>query len=406
MKSRLTYTPAFYLFAFLLLSSVAFAMPSIQYTTDSDVAKLGAVLYYSNLGEFNSPHEDIQLLQGVNPTTSTASQRFSGNASGQSGSGVSYNDAILYAEAISDGSATNGRGGLISGGMDGGVGALKILGKVISTRTGSPVRSYAEATADAYITFMVLDSNPNMTTVRTRFWIETDLLIWNNHDYNTSFDSNDRFVNFATFGGLVQDVRPTGVFDLTTANADLVMDENNNLINRVFDDPARPDQYDATNPNAISGAGSSRGGPIPEVGNTLNSNRTRLYMDDLDTLIDLVELQEPLLQDAGVNNPANNALATNSMFSLGNVTFNQGQGYCEWWFDAVVGQEYVIYVQLSANITDDGGINGKFGSSSNVENFGTLYYGIDVVPEPGTLVLIGLGALGLATAARRKLLKA
>ena len=408
MKSKTvaaSVTTAFAL-AVVLCATGAYALPSIQYVNDPEVPKFGAVLYYSNLGEFDHTYEEIELTKTDNPTAfinAKADLRFAGDINGNSGPGVSYNDAILYAEAISDGSATNGRGGLINGGMDGGVGALKIRGKIQSSRPGNdPVRSYAEATADAYLTFKIEDTNPNMETVRTRFWIETDLAMWNNHDYGGSFDEDDRFVNFATYGGVVQDTRPEGLFDLTTANPDLVVDEDGHLINLVFDDPARPEQYDATDPDAISGAGSGRGGWIPEVDDFMNNFRTRLYEDDLDYILDLIELQEPLLQDISSDNPANNALATNPEFSLGNVTFNDGMGYFEWWFDAEVGHEYAIYVQLSSNIADDGGIDSKFGASGDVEDFGTLYYGLDVVPEPGTIILIGAAVAGMAAIVRRK----
>ena len=393
----------------VMYTAGAFALPSIHYIYDPEapVPKFGAVLNYSNkdVDEYDNDGKGYYEYEIKTSINDIASMHFSGDTYGNM-TGVSYDDAVLYAEAVSDPTYNNPRGGLIQGEMVGGVGQLKVLGKVVSSRTDEyldPVRSYAEATADAYVTFRVQDTNPNMETVRTRFWIETDLAMWNSHDYGGPMDADDRYVNWATYGGLLQDERPAGNFDLTVTNPALVTDEDGYLINLVFDDPARPEQYDATAPDDIL---SGRGDWIPEdeeLPAFMNSNRTRLYDDDENGYVNWFEMQEPLLQDPDLSNPANNDLATNPIFSLGNVTFNDGMRYEEWWFDAEVDREYVIYVQLSANITNDGGINGKFGSSDNVEDFAMLYYGLDVVPEPGTIILIGIAVAGLAAIARKRL---
>jgi hypothetical protein len=401
------------LLALALAATSAAATPSIQYITDGTVPSFATVLNYSNLGEWRGdPVFGNTVVDSVNSLNGTTSLLFSGNSAGVSG--VPYSSAVLYTEAISDGSASNGRGGLINGGLNGGWGALKVRGKVVSTRTTAPIRSYAEATADAYLTFRIDDPSKiaGVDTVRVHFYIDTDLTYWRNRAPSTSAD---RYVNWATYGGLLQTPRPAADerFNLSTDPSNnssplFVTDENNNYINLTFDDPARSDQYDAGDPNVIVDLSktadplSGRGGPIPEVSEYLGTNRTSLGVAG--DLITLAQLQELMLQDTNPANPANNADATNPLYSVGNVTFNAGQGYYDWYFDAVVGTEYVIYTQLSANITDDGGVDGKFGASSNAEDFGSLYYGLEiVVPEPATIIMIGLGLAGAAAAVRRRL---
>ena len=423
MKKRLGKIPAIPLFLIIgvFATSSALAVPSIQYVSDSTVPTFGTVLHYSNLSEWDFPHE---VPGSVNTLNGTTQLLFSGDTA--QNSNVPYSNAVLYTEAISDGSATNGRGGLINGGLFGGWGALKIRGYVKSSRTGDPVRSYAEATADAYLAFQIDDPGKvaGLDKVRVRFRIDTDLWYWRNRDPSLS-NVDDRYVNWATFGGLVQSERPlTNMnFNLSTAPLNnssplFVLDEHGNYVNLNFDDPARPEQYDAIDPDVIVDLDrtvdppqSGRGGPIPEPtdvnGDVLGTNRTSLGSAGDD--ITLAMLQERLLQDTDSSNPANNADAWNPQYSVGNATFNvgpkAGMGYHEWYFNAVVGHEYVIYTQLSANITDDGGIDGKFGSSSNVEDFATLYYSLDIIPEPGTIIMIGLAMIGGTAFVRMRMKK-
>lgn len=330
---------------------------------------------------------------------------------------------MLYTEAISDGSASNGRGGLVQDATDTNWGALKILGYVQSSRTPDVnhptdhVRSYGEATADAYLCFQIIGDaqHPVGSTVRVEFDMDTDLGYAVNRAPSL-LNPNDRYVNWATFGGLIQTSRPgtTMNFNLSTApmnnpNPLFAKDENGNYVNLEFDDPARPEQYDAIDPEAIVDLDrslppvSGRGGPIPEVGDTLFTDRTSLQ--PLYRTITLADLQEYMLQDPNSLNPANNSDATNPQYSVGNTTFNNGTGDHVWYFDAVVGSEYTMYLQLAANITDDGGINGQFGSAADPEDFASLYYRLSIanVPEPGTIVMMGLALASGIALVRRKM---
>ena len=418
------------LFAALLVASPAHATSVIHFVNDEAVPDFGAVINYSNLGEYNAVGYEFNSLR--DNLTGTSQVLFAGDASGNSGvsyngvPAVPYGSSVLYVEAVSDGSATNGRGGLVQDAQDSNWGALKVRGYVKSSRTGDPVRSYGEATADAYLSFVIVGDaqHPNGSTVRVRFRIDTDLWYWRNRDPSL-LNVDDRYVNWATFGGLVQSERPlTNMnFNLSTAPLNnssplFVLDEHGNYVNLNFDDPARPEQYDAIDPDVIVDLDrtvdppqSGRGGPIPEPtdvnGDVLGTNRTSLGSAGDD--ITLAMLQERLLQDTDSSNPANNADAWNPQYSVGNATFNvgpkAGMGYHEWYFDAVVGDEYTVYVQLAANITDDGGIDGKFGSSSNVEDFATLYYSLDIIPEPGTIIMIGLAMIGGTAFVRMRMKK-
>ncbi|MFH1551056.1 MAG: PEP-CTERM sorting domain-containing protein [Planctomycetota bacterium] len=443
----------------LVILSFAFcasvqADPVIKWLTATEgegdaTSKLGA-LYYGSQLKYTSTYSGGGAVEG--PLNQKYSTIISVDANNNTG--ASYSDAVFYAEAISDTTINNGRNGLIDGTQDGGWGRLQIFGKAISTRSSGYVRTYSEATADAYVTFSIEDDTPRTAPVLVKFTIEFanvptdqyngDLQIFRNRDPVAG--TADRFVNFATFGGLTQDGRPPSYFiieeDLNPSQR--IYDIYGNPVVHMFDDPSRPEQFDAnlaggtpslteqyfpygtpgTNKeNVLWGPGSGRGGPIPlGTSSALNTNRTWLYMDNSNGLVDAIEMQEPLLQDPVATNPANDPLYTDRMngtnataieYSRGNTTFNDGLVSQTFYFEIQpdeLGDPFSIYAQLSANLAVDGGIDGWYGGNpvntlgpQRDSDYATLFYHIEIVPEPATIIMIGLGAAGLAGIARRKL---
>ncbi len=414
-------------------------------------SKLGALYYGSQLSY--TTH-----YSGGGASDGALHQKYSTQISvdAANNTGASYANAVFYAEAISDTTINNGRNGLIDGTQDGGWGRLQIFGKAISTRTGAPVRTYSEATADAYVTFTIENDTPRTDPVFVKFTVEFanvptdsyngDLNIFRNRDPVAS--SDDRFVNFATFGGLTQDGRPPSYFiieeDLNPSQR--IYDIYGNPVVHTFDDPSRPEQFDANldpgtpslteqyfpyatpgtnNENVLWAPGSGRGGPIPlGTGAALNTNRTWLYMDNSNSLVDEIEMQEPLLQDPTATNTANDPLYTDRMngtnataieYSRGNTTFNNGLGSHSFIFEIQpdeFGDPFSIYAQLSANLAVDGGIDSWYGNIGSDLTYGpqsdsdyaTLYYHIEIVPEPATwaMILSGLFVTGGAAFARKR----
>lgn len=446
-RYRMLGISAFLLIAALAASS-AVATPYIKYGNDG-IPIFGALIHYSNVSFYAD--DDKEEFRG-DPINGSAQEdaaytlnsivglRFSGNDAGVSGNAVTYGDSILYAQAISD--TINAKGvGLVDGTQDGGWGMLEILGKATSERNdlinhpNGSVRSYTEATADAYLTFKILDDNPYPgEKVLVKFVIESDLHFEINEVAATG--DFDRYVNFATFGGLIKQGKPdsTMKFNLSTDDTPLtiegdpvdpnnpdplnyfVTDNKGKLINLIFDDPARPDQYDAGDPYKIvdlvkGEADCGRGGFIPEpdidvYGTTRSWPDTGSYLD----FVNLDQVQELLLDDP--LSPANDpGIANDPQFSVGNETFNAGQlgsdgihaGSRIWYFWADINTEYAIYCQLSANIATDGGINGQFGSLGDVTQLSKLYYHLEIaVPEPATIIMIGLSLTGLTAILRKK----
>jgi hypothetical protein len=440
-------TSALLLIAALAATS-AFATPYIKYGNDG-VPIFGTLIHYSNVsfyGTYDEPEFRGDPINGngqedaAYTLNSIVGLRFSGNDAGVSGAAVPYSDAILYAQAISD--TINAKGvGLIDGGLDGGWGELEILGKAVSERNdlikhpNGPVRSYTEATADAYLTFKILDDNAyEGEKVLVKFVIETDLHFEINEAPTGALD---RYVNFATYGGLIKQGKPdsTMKFNLSTDDTPLniegnpvpannpdapnyfVMDDQGKLINLIFDDPARPDQWNAGNPlrivDLVKGeANSGRGGFIPELTDLYGTARSWPDTGSYLNFVNLDQLQELLLDDP--LSPANDpliAIATDPRYSVGNETFNGGQlgsdnvhaGSRIWYFWADLNTEYAIYCQLSANIATDGDINGQFGSLGDVTQLSKLYYHLEIaIPEPTTVIMVGLSLAGLATIIRKK----
>ena len=392
--------------------------------------KLGALTYGSQWNYTDT--------YGGGATESSLNQRVTSIVSvdENNNSGVSYADSAFYAESISDTLSTNGRGGLVQDTQDGGWGKLQILGKADSSRAGTDIRTYTEATADAYVTFSIHSEEKRTAPVLVKFTVEFasvatdgytgDLNIYRDRD--PVADTADRFCNFATFGGLAQDGRPAGHFVLEEdENTQILYDINGNPVDHMFDDPSRPDQYDALVPDALYGyPDSGRGGLIPGeylvpyADNTVDmlSDRTMLYNDDGDDYVDGNEMQEALLQTSLAVDPGNHAndpLYTDRMegantmameYSRGNVTYSEGlESYVTYfWVDPEdFDDPMAIYVQLSANLAVDGGIEGDFGSTDGSDQLSTMFYNVQIVPEPGTIILIGSALVGIAGIMRKKL---
>ena len=459
----------FFSAAALTIASPASAGPVIRWLRATEgeggaTSKLGALHYGSQLSYTNTYYGGSATEAGLNQkVTSLISVDQFNNT------GASYNDAVFYAEAVSDTTVNNSRGGLVDGTQNGGWGKLEIRGKAHSSRVGGTpyVRTYSEATADAYVTFTIEDDGCRTAPVLVKFTIE----FANNQTdgFNGNLDifrdrapvagTDDRFVNFATFGGLTQYERPP-MLDAThqkpfTLEEDLnfdsqrLFDINGNPIVHVFDDPSRPEQFDPAatgapfpideqykrfagdplnpsttylNDNLLWGPGSGRGGPIPlgPGGTTiLKTNRTWLYQDNGDDYVDEIEMQELLLQDADPNNPANNPLycdrnmganADAVQYSRGNTTFNDGLGSHVFYFEISpdsFNDPYSIYAQLSTNLAADGGIDTLYGNQESPNDFATLFYNIEIVPEPGTWIMIlsGFFAAGGTAVARKRMRK-